>query len=274
MKIRAHFGLMMLALIISLIHSPQVKASSDEWRFELTPYLWLTSADIDDATVKGQNASAELDFGDIWDMLDFAVFARFEAWKGNWGFIFDGYYVALGAEGELVPRLGPVTFPTISTEVDFRQTNMDFALSYRFSMPSENRKPMGWIDPIVGVRIAHLDLEMDISKAPGPVIGALGSTIDGDQWYVEPFVGGRIGLKLTEALSFAVRGDIGGFDIGEASHLAWNLVAGFDYKPWQATSIKLGYRIYDINWDDGDESDEFGLNGQLHGPVLGVTFHF
>lgn len=263
-----------IAIIFSFTLSQSVDANIDEWRFELTPYLWATSADIDEATVKGQSASADLDFEDILDLLDFAGFLRFEAWKGNWGFIFDGYYVDLGAEGEYTPQLGPITFATIDADVDYRQTNMDLAVSYRFDLPTRSGRSAWWIDPIGGIRFAYLKEEIDISRAPGPVIGALGTEIEGSEWYVEPFVGAKIGFQLTERLAFALRGDIGGFDIGEASHLTWNLVAGFDYKPWQSVSLKFGYRIYDINWDIGSSADKLGLDIQLHGPALGVTFHF
>ncbi|MBW1804737.1 MAG: hypothetical protein JRJ85_28935 [Deltaproteobacteria bacterium] len=273
-KIQTCCAVVLLALILSMTSNRSAHAEADEWRFELTPYVWLTSVDLEDATVRGQSASAELDFGDVWDLLDFAGFVRFEAWKGNWGFVFDGYHVDLGAEGDLTPRLGPVTFANISVDVDLKQTMMDFAVSYRFSMPRGDRKPTWSIEPIAGLRYCDLKERIDISKAAGPVLAAMGRTIEGSQWYVEPFVGGRLTVKLTENLAFALRGDVGGFGIAEASHLTWNLIAGFDYKPWESVSLKFGYRILDVNWDIGSGGDETGLDARLHGPALGVTFYF
>jgi hypothetical protein len=269
-----HDVLLILIFGGSLCYHPSAKAADDEWRFQLTPYIWATSADIDAATINGRSASAELDFNDLFDLLDFAGFARIEARKGRLGFFFDATYADLGAEGDFKPQIGPITFPTIEIESDFRQASLDLGVTYRFYIPSGEKKKRLWIEPLGGLRYAYLKQEIDISKAPGPVIGALGRTLGDEEEWFEPFIGARIGVNLTPKLTFIARGDIGGFGLDDASDLTWNFLAGFDYKPWQSVSIKIGYRIYDIDYEKGDGNDEFGLDAQLHGPAAGVTFYF
>ena len=71
-----------------------------------------------------------------------------------------------------------------------------------------------------------------------------------------------------------MRGDIGGFGIGSASDLTWNVLAGFDVKPFKNVSFKLGYRYMNIDYDYGSGADEFGIDGSMYGPWLGMTIHF
>ncbi len=81
-------------------------------------------------------------------------------------------------------------------------------------------------------------------------------------------------VELSETWTAAVRGDIGGFGIGEASDLTWNVLAGFDYRAWENTSIKFGYRIYDIDYEGGSGAEAIGLDVRIRGPWLAVTMHF
>jgi len=272
-RMKQHFILLFLTLTFLMIWNQNVCAEMSEWRFELTPYVYVPlSVDIDTGTVNSRTTSANPGVGDIIDLIDFAGMARFEAWKGRWGFIIDAMYEDLGADGIFQTRLGPI----ISADVDYKQANVDFGVSRRFDMLTGGKKIPWWIDPIVGVRYVYLKQEIDL-KLSFPRLAVLGEpnrTLGGDEDWIEPFVGCRIGWQLTDKLIFAVRWDIGGFGIGDASDLTWNLLAGIDYKPWESVSLKFGYRIYDIDYETDNPSDKFGLDAQLQGPVLGVTFYF
>ena len=50
-----------------------------------------------------------------------------------------------------------------------------------------------------------------------------------------------------------------GFSIGSATDLTWNLYAGVDWRFSPSFDLKLGYRLLDIDYDNGSGSDEFGL---------------
>jgi hypothetical protein len=68
--------------------------------------------------------------------------------------------------------------------------------------------------------------------------------------------------------------DFGGFGIGSASDLTWNLWTVVDYRLTERFSLKLGYRIYDLDYSRGSGRNEFGFDGQMTGPVLGLTVRF
>lgn len=69
-------------------------------------------------------------------------------------------------------------------------------------------------------------------------------------------------------------GDVGGFGIGDASDLTWNLVAGVTYQVSECMDLRAGYRTLDIDYNSGGGPDEFGLDTRFHGPILGMGIRF
>jgi len=137
----------------------------------------------------------------------------------------------------------------------------------------DSQKSAIWLKPYAGLRYSCLKQEIDLDVDVAGIGGA-GTTRGGDEEWIEVCVGARMVVRINERWKFAVRGDVGGFGIGDASDLTWILLAGFDYKPWRRTSIKFGYKIYDIDYETGSGGDRFGFDGQMRGPWLGVTIHF
>ncbi len=90
-----------------------------EWRYDITPYIFLPSSVTGDSTVAGQTVSLDLDTSDLLDLLDFAISGRFEAWKGDYGLILDLNYIKLGADGT-VRGPGPLALNADIT-VDIRK---------------------------------------------------------------------------------------------------------------------------------------------------------
>jgi len=65
-----------------------------------------------------------------------------------------------------------------------------------------------------------------------------------------------------------------GISVADESIFSWHAIGGFDYKPWESVSLKLGYRVYDFDYENDDGQNKFELNARQHGPMLGVSFHF
>jgi len=51
-----------------------------------------------DAQLGGLSGSAEMDFSDLWDFVEFGAAGRLEAWKQNWGLLFDASYMDLSGD--------------------------------------------------------------------------------------------------------------------------------------------------------------------------------
>jgi hypothetical protein len=89
--------------------------------------------------------------------------------------------------------------------------------------------------------------------------------VSGSQSWVDPFVGLRGRLNLTDKLYLAARGDIGGF--GVASDLTWNAFAALGYQWTRKVSTELGYRHLAIDYSDGG----FIYDAEMSGAYLGLT---
>ncbi len=273
------FGLVFL-LVSTVAYGQDDSSDSNTWKFEVTPYFWAPGIDAD-TTVSGQTAATDLSFVDLVDAADtlFGFMARVEAWKGKWGLIFDGMYIDVTIEEDAQLETPPVN---VGIEVEIAQSMLDFAVSYRVAEVSlgENQDtqtgkttPVLRIEPIAGLRYNYLKQEIGLDvNVPG--VGSRGTTLGGSEEWFDPFVGGRILLIVNEKLTFGLRGDVGGFGIGEASDLAWNLILGVGYQPWKRVSLKLGYRVYDLDYETGSGRDTFGFDGQMRGPMLGATIYF
>ncbi|WP_330203128.1 hypothetical protein [Cyanobacterium sp. Dongsha4] len=68
----------------------------NKWRFQFQPYVTVPINTYGTATARGRSVDYHLSLGEMLDALNFTASARFEAWKGRFGVIFDGYYVNLG----------------------------------------------------------------------------------------------------------------------------------------------------------------------------------
>jgi hypothetical protein len=236
--------------------SPQ----SDEWEFYTTPYFWAPSVDFD-STISGQTAPIDLSFTDILDDFDvFGLSTHTEAWKGRLGIIFDGNYIDLDTDPTI--RVGPVRLEPNVTITDF---TVDLGVGYMFDATDKLR-----IAPYGGMRYHYLKQEVKLEVDIGPI--RKGTTLGTSYDWLEPLVGIKIYLELTDSLSFLTKANASGFGVGSASDLTWNVWAAFDYKFSDKHSLKLGYRYYDMDYSRGSGAEEFGFDGHEDGPLIGFTF--
>ena len=103
----------------------QERPDSDGWEFLVVPYLWMIGVDAD-VEIGRAKASADLDFSDILDTLEFGAMGYVEARKNRWAFFFDGLY--LNVEDEFRRRL-------VKADVSVELGMAEFGALYRFGKP-------------------------------------------------------------------------------------------------------------------------------------------
>lgn len=273
----------MILLTVSLsflITPPGGLAGQDTKQYTLTPTFWAAGIDIDATTIKGRSVSADTDFEFVSDNLDFGAAAGFEYWFDGWGIMVSDMYIDLGLAADFRPRIGP----TLSTDLDIRLNLFEAALlkSDIISDDDSGNAPPGEfrpglsVEPLGGIRIGTLKQELDLKLTPSQLIsvGETSRTIEGSDWWLELFVGGRLKYGFSERWDLHFRGDIGGIKAGDETVFSWTLSAGLEYRPWELASIQLGYRIYDFNYENEKDDATFELDAMLHGPVFGVSFFF
>jgi hypothetical protein len=237
---------------------------SSPWKFELAPYLWLPAMH-GDLTVRDRTIDVDLDLDDtlelIFDSLKFAFMGRFEARKGNLLLTLDLFYFDMEDDGPTA--LG------LETQVSSQLLFVEFGAGYRLgTWPlSPDVYPALSFDFLAGGR--YVSLEAGLKIGGGPFGGI---DVDRDVNWIDPFVGGRLLLTLSERVSLAVRGDAGGFGVG--SELTWNLIGNVQYHLSRTVSLGMGYRAFSIDYEKGSGNDRFRYDVLMHGPALGAAFHF
>jgi hypothetical protein len=196
------------------------------------PYFWMPSIDAD-ATLNGETSSVDLSFDDVLDYLDFTVMGRMECWKGKWGITLDTLYMNLGADGEF-KLVRPLKTDNLDLDIELNMTDLGFAYRLFAQVSVRNPKSKIIFEPYGGLRYCYLlqeaDVDIDIAAVGPRGDISRGTTLGKSEDWVEPFIGARIICDLIDKIFLKVRGDAGGFDIGSASKLTWNFVAGIDYK--------------------------------------------
>ncbi len=95
---------------------------------------------------------------------------------------------------------------------------------------------------------------------------------DSHNW-VELAFGVRANLRLGPAF-VSVRSDVSGFGIGSASDYMFNLLLSVGFRPVDAFSVELGYRVLDMYYERGSGQDEMAFDVTQHGPQLAFSLYF
>jgi hypothetical protein len=216
-------------------------AGAQSWSFEITPYLWAAGIDGDTAA---EGVGSEIDTGYSFlslDNLDFALATAVEARKGRWAALLDGMYV------------------DFSDTLDGALVTADAELSGGF-LEASAAYPAARIeglDVIFGMR--YVALESTVRLTPGP------SAEESESW-LDPLVGARFRHAFNDRWSVTLRGDVGGF--GVSSELVTNLSAVFGYRLTDAMTLRFGYRVLQMDFED----DRFVLDAIIQGYAFGLTF--
>jgi hypothetical protein len=248
-----------LALAQGSADASPIPKVSDEWRFEVTPYLWGTgirgTVNLNDSAAK----SADMSSSNVLSDLKSGAMIAAEAHKGNWGIMGDFISATLQNSGS-IPVLTPDGRATIGDKVTVQQTILTGAFSYTLA----NTKN-AYVDALLGVRAidvtATLDLTVDgtsikrsISKKTStvdPIVGAKGRyRIADSTWYI-PFYG-----------------DIGGG--GGTTDLTWQAMAGIGKTFNKVVDASLTYRALYYDMKGGGVLQKTTMLG----PQVAVTFKF
>jgi hypothetical protein len=220
-----------------------------------------------DTTVRGRTADIDISAPDfvstVFNSLQFVAIGRTEVRRGPLVFTLDLLYISL--EEEETGRLG------VDTKVNFDQLFLEFGVGYRLGDWSLGPQP--WprlaVESLAGGRYAHVDGELKLTGT-GPL--GLRVKVDGSADWLEPFVGARLTLAASEQVAIVVRGDVGGVNVG--SDLTWNLVGTLRYRLSRHVILEGGYRVLDIDYDQGSGPTRFAYNVQMRGFIVGVDLHF
>jgi hypothetical protein len=121
------------------------------------------------------------------------------------------------------------------------------------------------VDVVGGLRYMNMDLSGNFQAGTAPAFSFASS----DDW-VDPLIGARVSAPINEKWTASAFFDVGGFGIGNASDLTWQVAATVRYQLNDKWSLVGGYRHFFV------EQTLSGLDVELEvsGPVVGLNMRF
>jgi hypothetical protein len=240
-----------VGLLVAAVHGPAL-AQETAWNFALSPYLWAPGASSSVETRFG-TLSADASIGDVLSATDFALMGAFEARNGRWGLIADLVYSDLTERSDT-----PFGVLFSRARVDTDLTMATLYAAYR--LHEDDRLE---VDLLGGARAVWLDV--DVALTPGALPG---QSFGLSESWVDPLVGGRARVALTDRWFTTALADIGGFNAG--SDLTWQVLATLGYQFNPRWSAQGGWRQFAIEREIEGRDVELDLGG----PVFGFTIRF
>lgn len=254
----------MLTLALTLLGSNHAHAQSqnpasgtDNWQYEVMPYLWATRMKGDVQAGPLPSTSVDMKFADILETLDFGFMTAFEARKNRWGLLLDGMYMKVSDSASASRSdIGL----TVDARAQIKQSMLAGAVAYR---AIEGSAP---VDIIGGIRYNRINVEAKIDATLFGQTGTLKRS--GSKDWVDPYIGARVTLPISDKWKGIGYLDIGGS--GAGSDLTWQGMTGLMYTYSPSTTINMGYRYMKVNYDDGG----FKYDMANDGLYLGVAMKF
>jgi hypothetical protein len=233
-----------LVLIVSfaaaLLPSTLRAEEPNQWTFDVSLY-GLAASMSGNVVVKGIPADVDAGFDKIWDNLKFGAMGSVRVGYGRWGLSTEVIYMDLkGVKGPF----------TASAQQWLVQPALEYSVCQHLGV-------------YAGTRYNNLALKLN---------GPLGRNPSGTQEWWDPILGAQASLPIWKTISFHVKGDIGGFDVG--SKLTWQAFPYFNWQISKLASVQAGYRLLYTDYETGSGLNKFKYDMLTSGPQVGFTLHF
>jgi len=260
----ARQGLALAALVLlggappAAAQSTDAPATGDRWLVRIAPYLWATSLD-GNATVAGIKSDVDVSFSDILKDLSLAGMLLADVQKGRFGMAVNGVFARLSPDNEV----NGVRIKATSDMVQLGAGPYYRVVDWTYGTTASGKPLRLTVEPEAGFRFTYLRAELDVRNG--------GPSVDESESWVEPLIGSRFGIDLSDHWNLTAEGNVGGFGVG--SDFAWNAQAFVGYRTslfGVPTTLAAGYRALHQDYDHND----FKWDVTMHGPALGAVLRF
>jgi hypothetical protein len=233
------------ALVLALA-APMASAQSTAFTHAVEAYFM--GAGMSGTTGAGP-VTGEIDVpaSAVLENLQFGALADYRGESPKWAVAADVIYMGLGATG--TGDGGRAT-----AEVDVDEWLVEATGSYRFSPVFE---------VVGGARYTSLSTKIELRKPQTT------STSKASADWVDPLVGARLAVPLSEAFAFTFRGMFGGFGVG--CDFTWDVDARLKWHASKAVDLSVGYRYLD---QDYEKDGGFKWDVVSQGPLAGASLTF
>jgi len=191
MKLFINLAIHLVLIVTVFIHPGKGRAvEKDDWQFAVEPYLLATNIDGDTSVGRVSGATVDVSFSDILEHLEAAFMISAEVYhKSGWGLLINYGFMKLGADTS-----GPIG-GVANAEV--RQGVLETFIARKLT------SSYGDFELYTGVRWWDNDIVVTIDPAIRP--GSINLSVD--EGWVDPVVGVRFGMSLSEKVDLVMRDD-------------------------------------------------------------------
>jgi hypothetical protein len=220
------------------------------WTFTAAPYVW--AAGIEGTVGQFGLPPVEVDasFIDVMKNFDMGFMGAVEGHYDRLGVAMDLQYIKVSTSADTPNGVAADRIDLTSKTLSVFGAGM-----YRVVDTQEAS-----LDLMLGARTWWVDSELD------PVGGLAGPTdfSDSAAW-IDPMIGAKGKVKLSQQVYLTGWGLIGGFGVG--SELSWDVMGAVGYEVTDRVSMIAGYRALGVDYRDGDFIFQSG-------PIIGAAIKF
>ena len=267
-----HFSFASRFIAAAALASMAGAAHAGDWKFSLTPYVWLPNIEANGTTDSppdsggGGEPAYEVGPADYLEHLNMVLMLAGEARRDRWSLRTDLIYLDFSNERAAVRSVtgpgGAVEIPlNAGTSSSFTGLEAQLTLGYWLvDQPSASVEVFG------GVRYFDIRFELDWEfDGPLNLLPQSGS-IEQSTNPLDAIVGANARFGLGSGKWFMpLHADIGTGD----SSLTWQLTAGIGYS-FSWGDLLFVYRHLELEHDPVDVVEKMALSG----PAIGASFHF
>jgi hypothetical protein len=244
-----------VANLLALLIAPGFAQAQDAWRNTVTPYFMATTIE-GDASLRDITADVDVPAAEVLDSLELGGMVRYRGESERFSINGELTYMKL-SDDKSVP-LG--SSGDVAVEVENEMLIVQADVGFKFV--SSGR---GFAEVYLGVRYTDLTVE---AQAVFP--GVLGTRrTEGDDDFVDPVIGMRSDMPLSDRWTLKVQTDVGGF--GAGMDVTWIAFGALEYRFSDGIGVWFGYQGLGQDFDDAGDRENLAMDVIYHGPVLGLA---
>lgn len=267
--------------------SASTPATDFSVRFEPMLFFPALSGDLKLPVRSGTGPGSFTTAGDSFEVDDFNVdesrlspSGRVAIASGDWLVSFWGFDFQSDVDRTSVAsagRLGGIVFAVgDQANVDFDFGSYELTVGYRIydrDFAKQSASPEDAVDVRLNVHLLAGARLYDTSVKVERITPTFASA-EGEHTFIEPILGVRTELDITQAFSIQVQGTGGTLPLDDPSSYSFDISASFHYRPVVWADLFIGYRLLLVSLEDGDNLDAFEFDGTVAGLFTGFTIRF
>jgi hypothetical protein len=228
--------------------------AADDWGALISPYIWFAGIEGDLSLIPDA-AAAEINVSptDALNGTEASFMLMFEARKRRHGVLLDIFYSDVLQENSSIPP------ERLNWEASVKDTLVTVGYTYEL-YSSENNV----IDVIGGLRYWEVDTKFSTRAGHG-LPG--GTTVHNSKSWLDPVVGVKAKYRLGQS-RFYLAGFMGGGGAAGGSDSFYDLTANVGYQFSESIVTSIGYRVFDVDYDN----DSFVYDVKQEGWLLGLVW--